>query len=373
MEERNVPRPEEEPRRLAEPRPRRYNRPSLFFPIVLISLGIIFLLRNTGVITGDAWSTILRMWPLILVAIGVDSLFQRQGIVGPVFWITLGGVLLLANFDVLAVNVFQVLISLWPLLLIAIGLDLVIGRRSPVLSILAVVLLIGVMVGALWFVSPTLGAQPSEGEAISQPLNGALRGSVVLNPSVGALNVRPLQGGNLFVEGSVRLSRGERLVSAPSVRDGTARLTLMSEGVSFLFPTGPRDRWSWDLGLHTTLPIEMEVNMAVGEVHLDLREMDVERLDLSLGVGKITVILPAAGRLDARISGGVGETVVVVPAGVQVRIQASPALTVVDMPPGYERQDDIYTSPGYGQADQVSGVIELELSHAIGRIAVQQE
>jgi hypothetical protein len=367
----------QEQRWVEEHRPRRYNRPSLFFPLLLIAIGIIFLLRNTGVITGDAWSTILRMWPLLLVAIGIDSLFQRHGIVGPVFWISLGGVLLLANFDVLAVNVFQVLISLWPLLLIAIGLDLVIGRRSWILSVLAVVLLIGVMVGALWFVSPVLGAPPAEGETILRPLDGAERGIVNLNPSVGALNVRPLEEGDLFVEGTVRLSRGERLVSAPDTppdtNDRTVRLTLMSEGISFLFPTGPRDRWSWDLGFHSDISLDMVINMAVGEVNLDLREMVVDRLDLSLGVGRIVVVLPQEGRLNARVSGGVGETVVIVPDGVQVRINASPALTVVDIPPEYLREDNIYTSPGYNQAGPEAGVIELDLSHAIGRLAVQQE
>jgi hypothetical protein len=373
MDEREAPRPEEEPHRLVGPSRRRYNRPSFFFPLLLIALGVIFLLRNTGVITGDVWGTILRMWPLILVAIGVDSLFQRQGIVGPVFWITLGGVLLLANFDVLEVNVFQVIISLWPLLLIAIGLDLVIGRRSWILSVLSVVILIGVMVGALWFVSPTLGAQPAQGEVISRPLDGAERGLVNLNPSVGALQVRPLEEGELFAEGVVRLSRGERLVSAPTTSDGTARLTLMSEGVSFLFPIGQRDRWSWDLGFHQGVPLDMVVNMGVGEVLLDLREMEVERLDLSMGVGRIRVILPQEGRLNADISSGVGETIIIVPAGVQARINASPALAVVDMPPTYERLNDVYTSPNYGAAGQEGGVLELNLSHGVGRLAVFQE
>jgi hypothetical protein len=366
-----------EQRRLDNLPERRFNRPSLFFPLLLIAIGIIFLLRNTGVITADIWGTILSMWPLILVAIGIDSLFQRHGIVGPVFWITLGGVLLLANLDILAVNVFQVLFSLWPLLLIAIGLDLVIGRRSWILSVAAVVILIGVMVGALWFVSPALGAQPAQGETISQPLDGAQRGSVNLNPSVGALNVRSLDEGDLFVEGVVRLSRGERLVSSPQTPpegpDGVIRLTLMSEGISFLFPTGPRDRWTWDLGFHPGIPLNIVVNMGVGEQQLDLREMDIERLDLSIGVGRIRVILPEESQLNADISGGVGETIIVVPAGVQVRINASPALAFADMPPTYERQNDVYTSPNFGMPNQNGAVVELNISQGIGRLAVIQE
>ena len=59
--------------------PRR-RRGSLFGPLLLIALGIIFLLNNVNVLQGDVWNTILRLWPLILIVIGLDSLYQRQGL-----------------------------------------------------------------------------------------------------------------------------------------------------------------------------------------------------------------------------------------------------------------------------------------------------
>ena len=53
----------------------------VFWPILLIAVGVIFLLSNLGVLPFDA-SQIWRLWPLILVVIGLDVLleaFWRRG------------------------------------------------------------------------------------------------------------------------------------------------------------------------------------------------------------------------------------------------------------------------------------------------------
>jgi hypothetical protein len=129
-----------------QPRPvRRVRGPrsggSLFFPILLISLGIIFLLRNTGALPGDAWDLILRLWPLILIAMGLDNILTRQGVAAPTIFIAIGVVILLDNLNIVQWNVWQVILSLWPVLIIAIGLDLLVARRSIWGAVVALILL----------------------------------------------------------------------------------------------------------------------------------------------------------------------------------------------------------------------------------------
>ena len=46
----------------------------MFAGIVLIIVGIIFLLRNLGILTGDVWGT---FWPLIVIALGLSLLTKR--------------------------------------------------------------------------------------------------------------------------------------------------------------------------------------------------------------------------------------------------------------------------------------------------------
>ena len=59
---------------------RRGGPRSLFWPVVLISAGALFLLDNLGVLAPgvSAWDVMLRFWPLILILIGIDILFGRS-------------------------------------------------------------------------------------------------------------------------------------------------------------------------------------------------------------------------------------------------------------------------------------------------------
>ena len=55
-------------------RPRR----GVFWPLLLIALGLIFLLQNFGFITGVSWLAVASLWPLLLVLIGLDIAFARR-------------------------------------------------------------------------------------------------------------------------------------------------------------------------------------------------------------------------------------------------------------------------------------------------------
>jgi hypothetical protein len=45
------------------------------FGIILVIIGLVFLLRNLGLITGDIWDIV---WPCLLIAIGLKFIFRRK-------------------------------------------------------------------------------------------------------------------------------------------------------------------------------------------------------------------------------------------------------------------------------------------------------
>jgi LiaI-LiaF-like transmembrane region len=64
--------------------------PSLFWPIVLIGVGIIWLLSNLGLLNVNGWALLVRLWPIIFIVIGLDILFARSGIWGAIASAILG-------------------------------------------------------------------------------------------------------------------------------------------------------------------------------------------------------------------------------------------------------------------------------------------
>ena len=74
-----------------------------------------------------------------------------------------------------------------------------------------------------------------------------------------------------------------------------------------------------------------------------------------------------SARLQAKVECGIGETVVVIPEGMEARIAVDTGLAGREIPPGYEGQDDIYTSPGYEGAENR---VDLEVRQAIGMLRI---
>ena len=103
---------------------------SLFFPLLLIAVGVVMLLNTAHMIQGSTLDTLLRLWPLIFIVGGRDSLYRREGAVGAVLAIGIGTIFLLGNFGYLPASGWMLLLRYWPVLLIAGGLDILIGRRS---------------------------------------------------------------------------------------------------------------------------------------------------------------------------------------------------------------------------------------------------
>ena len=295
---------------------------------------------------------------------------RRVSLVGPVILIGLGVVFLLNNMGLLAWSVWEVIFRLWPILLVAAGLEIILSRLSAWGSLLALVLTVAIFAGALWMLGPDIGTgQAVAGEEIRQALEEATQARVVIEPGIGALYIEALPESANLVEGVISVSRGQRVKRHFAVAGETATFILQTEGMTFGPFMGWGDQWSWELGLAPEVPLELEIGLGVGLADIDLTGLTVDDLKVSMGVGRTTVTLPDEGRFYAKIEGAIGETVVVIPAGMAARIRVDTGLTVHDLPDSYRQQDDVYTSPGYASADDR---VDLEVDQAIGKITIRQ-
>lgn len=345
------------------------HRGSLLGPLILIGIGLFFLFSNLGLIEGDAWSLILRLWPLLLIIGGLDGILRREGFVGATLMIGLGVIFLLSNYGYLALSPWQVIFNLWPLFLIAFGFDILIGRRSLIGSLVGVLLILAILAGALWAwgVSVERG-QTLSGVEVRQELEGATTARVEISPGAGSLELAALAEPGALLVGTVPEGRGLEVRQDYSVSGGQGRLTLRSAGTVVNIP-GRADNWEWDLGLNPEIPLELDVNMGVGSAELDLTDLDLTALDLDLGVGQNRVTLPATGSYTVKVNGAVGQTIIYVPEGLGVRVKSNTGIGNLDVPGDWEERNGMRYSPGYDSAEYR---IELEVSQAIGQIRVVQ-
>ena len=293
---------------------------------------------------------------------------RRVNLVGPTILIIVGIVLLLNNLGWAAISVWD-LVRLWPVLLIAGGLELLIGQRSRLGSVLVLIAMLAMLAGGLWLLSTWRPEAPVDGEEIRASLNSATSAEVDIGFSVGTLRVQSMTESENLVQGSVELYRGERLEQAAQMDGSKAYVALRSMGywsVPFLGWEGDKP---WDLQINRDVPIELKVSAGVGDVSLDLKRADLSGLDLNLGVGRAVVILPERGHYEANVEGGVGELIVKVPEGIGIRVDSSMGLGNVSLPSSYQRQGDVHTSPGY---DRAESRVDLVVQAGVGRVVVQE-
>jgi hypothetical protein len=253
-------------------RPRR----GVFWPLLLIALGLVFLLGNFGLISGVSWLAIASLWPLLLILIGLDIAFARR----------------------------------WPLptlvaevAVIAAGLALV--AYSPNLSL-------GVAV---------FGGSGGTGVAdVTVPRGEAAQLSLTLN--AGATRAYHVSGGASALVEAHSASADLRVRTT-----GTTRADVRLDQVSpngFFRPPGEGDI---EIQIASDVPTSLTVNAGAGQFDIDLSGVRVTAADVNVGASSMRFVLPKpSGDVAIDMNGGASNIVITVPDGVEARISTSGGL-----------------------------------------------
>jgi hypothetical protein len=300
---------------------------------------------------------------------GTESNQKRRGgsLVIPLLLIVLGVLLLLDNLNVVSID-WASIWKLWPLLLVAIGVEIILGRRVSGGAIL--LLIIAVIIGgaSLWWSALDVGSEWSA-ERITWPMDGVERAELELDVGLGELVVVGQSDMSDLLVADLDLAPGVDVTDQVKVTGDVARGSIVSDRDFFAFPQifGRRSS-EWGVWLNEQVGWTLDVNAGVGDTRLDLSDARVGVLELSWGVGSVDVILPQKGAVRAVVDGGVGDVTVTIPPGAQARISVDQGIGDLNIGSRFERQDDYYETEGFSSAESS---ILLEVDLGIGSITVR--
>lgn len=340
----------------------RYHRRSFFGPILLITIGLVFLAKNVGIIPGEGWGTIWRLWPLLLIIGGLDDLFRREGVAWPILMIGVGSVLLYNYFGPRSWVSWTQVLQLWPVLLIAVGIDVLFKGQTGWKSLVGILLSI-ILIGA----AVLLVVQGVQIEADQILIDEGITSNVEfaeldLSISVGELILGAESRSGKLIYGSI--TNGS-VVDDLGQGNGKSSYVLESTKPSF-FPYTAK----WELGIASGIPSGLTIDNSVGEMRLDLADLDVASLTANQGVGRMYVDLPAAVEEEILIKQGVGVIEVVIPEGIRVAIDAQNGLSSVKFPSGFELEDGYYTTPGTTRSN---AALLIVVEQGVGVVVFQYE
>jgi hypothetical protein len=302
---------------------------------------------------------------------------RHPSLVGPLILITIGVLLLLNQMGRLRWDVLWSLWRYWPVILILLGIETLIGiSESRVVRLLGLLIALVVLGGLISYVMLQGGATPSQRpaadtETVSQGLQDAERGLVTLRLAAGAVSVGALSDSPNFVEAKIEYSaRSRQVVQNFAVRNGRAEFELRGDLENPLWTSGPGADETWQVRLTPRVPLDMRIDTGAGRVEADLSGLQVTQLDLDMGVGSTTLTLPAVdGTATVSVNLAVGEVTVVIPAGVGVKMRANKLLSSVNIAgQRLTRSGDEWVSPNYATA---TSKVDLRIDNVIGSINVR--
>jgi len=302
-------------------------RPSIIMPLLLIAAGVLLLLNQMGKLPWGIWGTLWRFWPVILILIGLEIL---------------------------------------------IGLS-----RSNLIYIIGVLIAL-VILGAVIAYAVYKGEQPAttqpkvSTETISELMQDADSGQITLKFGAGRVTIGALPDSPNFVEGKLEYTRYSLQAERDfRVQNGRAEFSLSarSQPIPFWVPGDIAGEY-WDLRFTPRIPLEMDIKTGVGKVNMDLSGLKVTRLTLDAGVGETVIIFPvAAGLTRANINAGVGAITVQIPKEVGARILVAKGLGSIRVKSTrFTHFGNEYTSKNYQTAENK---LDLEIKGGVGTITIQ--
>jgi len=324
MENNNHPEPELMP----APTRRRKSR-SFFWPIMLISMGVLLLLNNLNIVPWTTWNLIWRFWPLVLVAVGIDVLIGNRSAFGAIF------------------------------------------------SALLVLIVIAAIAGTVYFADqlPILARftqeTPWQTDHVETPLEDFKSAEVLIDWTSPAGYLGALSSSENLLEGDLTY-RGDLYfdVKTNGSRADVVLDTRLVENWGVVpFQSNPGAEW--EIYLTREIPLDLTLDSGSGSCEFDLSELTLEELFLDSGSGAIELSLPAKQSFEFTMDSGSGSVKIDLPEDTGFRVELDSGSgsfnpgSDFDLESGEKRGDGVWESEGF---DTAKYQIEMEIDQGSGSI-----
>lgn len=346
--------------------------------------GVVLLVIGIGIIMGRVMPgmSFWGFWPASLAGILVivfsirgmfwsypadDSRFNKvvEGFTG----VTVGVILIANSVGAMSWSVWWSVLSLWPVLLVSAGLDLIgKGLRSSWIRVLSsLVVLVSLWYGAFvlpatstswsWWRTGSIETQPFEYAEPSDP--DVRTGEAVITGPVGRLNVTDGTG-LVAASGTSTLGEPAFDVSVTGSR-AKVRITNAEQGPRFFGLGDPR----LDVELDKDVIWDLTLDSGVSELDADLTGLALSELRVKTGVSNSTIELGDSpdGDVPVTFDAGISQLVLRIPRGTDVRVERDAGLSNTDIDSDLLDVDGGWETEGYdGASDRYTVLLKSGIS-----------
>lgn len=310
----------------------------------------------------------------------------------PIMLIGAGTIWLLYNLNMIPSENLWMLVRLWPILIILAGLNVLFSRR---LAILGAVLGLLVMAGAVYILlygdKLAFASSPEpQVETFTVEMDNTTSADIHIDLSFQETKFHGLsEGGELFLAEIGHVGDIEFSVSGDAEKEINLRPMGWEAGYQWLQSRLEGEEMVWDIGLSPAVPIFLSVDGGVGKSELNLSDLKLNDLAfeggtgasaivlpesregydtwVESGTGMITIVLPEDSNLTVLLDSGTGQIVIDVPEGTALRVEVQSGgtgdlhspLWLTKISGAMDRDEGIYETDGFDNAQyQITIIVE---------------
>jgi hypothetical protein len=291
-----------------------------------------------------------------------------------------GVILLLNTTEYLAWSVWLKIFSLWPVALIAIGIELLFKKsRLAFIALLSPLLFFATILGPALFFGPDFG-EIHRGNGtyhLSRDFDSTFTGiNASIRMNAGNLNVS--SGGKLISAELEYCSKKPLLVSKQDGQNQPATFEITDKDRTW-FSGRLGKRWfgrssrrkDWDVKLTDQIPLTMKLYLKAGEAELDFSDLKLQECDLDVRDSDTDI---KVGEMLDEIALGIrsrsSKVSLSIPEGTGLRIVNHTNLSSTSFSWfTLEEKDDGYQTPGY---DEAGRKLTLNLEGSLTRLTIRK-
>jgi hypothetical protein len=281
-------------------------------------------------------------WPILLVGIGITWLLVNLGYLP-------------------ALNIGQ-LLKLWPIVLIVLGVDMIFGRRFPWAGTAIGLLAVGGIIAFL-FMSPKLGfeaAPQMKTETFTEPVGKATSASYTIEGSSSPIEISGLTAGDELVH-AVITHRSIFNFDVSGTTEKSVRMSEASDSSSWVVWNFSTEPMKWDIQLAEGIPSELSLDGGSGHLDIDLSGIELTMLQADMGSGASEFVLPVTDKpYEFVLDSGSGSVRVKIPEGASVSLDlnSGSGSVNIDIPDDAGLQVEVFDE-GSGSLNTPDGLVRV--------------
>jgi len=291
---------------------------------------------------------------------------KHDKIIGGIVLIGIGLIILLANLGYLNWSIFYNIIDLWPLILIAIGVNIMFKRKT-IVSVISWIVFFTIFIGYGIFYQGVYNNSINERDQFN----------IRDNPQVvtGQLNIK--LGGTVLDINSTNTSLIDGIYDGSNYKSETRYTHNNSHAIVSIENISGRLRFlnrknissSFNLNEDVIWDIRGDVGAVKGT--LDFSNLKISNLDVSMGAGDLNIIFgDKYVETKAQIDFGASNLDIYLSDRLGAKIKIKGALNNTNLKnKGWHRVDDYYITPGYEEAESK---LILDINAGVANISIHR-